>query len=278
MIRVLIIIAVVGFAVAIATLGGAAAIIGPDIAANGWDSKWAKSFAWTHDDHDGSRHRAGRQREAGPQATREMAWDGSESLDLDVAAEVIFTQAPGPGKLIITGPQAIVNDLTLSGGRLRDPAFRSGHMHDGRVLTIVMTAPKVTRFDASGANRLTIENYRQDTLDIDASGFARITARGETNVVRLDMSGAGDADLGQLKAKSAEVELSGAGKATLAPSDSLKVDISGIGQVTLLTNPATVESDISGAGRIIHAAPGATATTPAPDPGPPVEAKAKTKT
>ena len=61
---------------------------------------------------------------------------------------------------------------------------------------------------------------------------------------------AGDGDLSGLKAREAEVEISGAGKATVAPTDRARLEISGMGEIELLTRPAQLETDISGAGRI----------------------------
>lgn len=263
MIRVLIIIAVVGFFVSIVTLGGASALVGPDVMKNGWDRDWGWNLGHrtTRIDPDGDFDIEIGDSYKGPTTTREIAWDGSQTLDLDIPAEIRFTQAEGPGKLVITGPARVVERLRLDDGRLHDGYHRNG----GRLLTIVMTAPNVTRFDLSGADKLTIENFKQESLEIDASGFAQIVARGETGSVNLELSGAGEADLGGLKARDADIELSGAGKATISPTGRATIDISGVGQVTLLTEPAEVESDISGAGRIIHAAPRA-AAAPKPEP------------
>ena len=51
-------------------------------------------------------------------------------------------------------------------------------------------------------------------------------------------------DLGELKAKSAEVDIQGSGTAKLAPTDAADIDISGSGDVTLLTHPPKLESNI----------------------------------
>jgi len=63
------------------------------------------------------------------------------------------------------------------------------------------------------------------------------------------MSGASKLDAEGLQVKTAELSISGAGKAEVSASDSLKVAISGAGKVTYNGNP-TVEKHVSGAGTI----------------------------
>jgi hypothetical protein len=63
------------------------------------------------------------------------------------------------------------------------------------------------------------------------------------------MTGASKLDASGLQVETAELSISGAGKAEVAVSETLKVAISGAGKVTYTGNP-TVEKDVSGAGSI----------------------------
>jgi hypothetical protein len=265
MIRVLVMIAVAGFILSVATLSAAIAIGGPEALSHAaWT--WGANRHWTvHGGRHWDRH-DGWDSDSGPQATREMAWTGGDSLEVDVPAEVRYTQAPGPAKLTITGPKRAVEDVEIENGHVR---FDHRRHHDyGGKLVIVMTAPNITRFDMHGSSTLAIEGYRQDKLSIDLSGNADVAVSGEVDVVKLDVSGSAEADLGKLKAKGAEIDIAGSGEATIAPTEWAKVDISGSGDVTLLTNPPKLETDISGSGSIHHE-DGATASpTPAPSAAP----------
>ncbi|WP_421934015.1 GIN domain-containing protein [Phenylobacterium sp.] len=249
MIRLLVIIAVVGFLTAVVTLGGAAALGGRDIAAQGWDHWSDHDWGIGWDEH-GRRHsdwrNAHRNDPEWASATREIAWDGASALILDVPGEVTFTQgSEGPGKLTVTGPKRAIDTLALSGGRLSD-----GVNNTGERLRIVMTAPKVTRFELKGVDRLTLEGYDQDSLEISTSGMAKVTARGKTGTLKLHMTGAGEADLAGLDAESAEVDISGAAEAAIAPRASAKLDISGSGEVELKTRPLKLEKNVSGSGEV----------------------------
>ena len=258
MIRVLVIIAVAGFVVSLGSLMGAAAIAGPDaLAGKGWN--WAGGHPWRFVmDHDEGRG----DRSSGPAITRTFTWGGGDTLRVSAAAEIRYTQRAGPASLTITGPAAALDRVSIDAGEisLHGRAWRHGK------ISIALAAPEVSRFRMSGANRLTIEAYDQDSLSLDLSGASEVEATGKTREIDLEISGAGEADLGALKAREADVEISGAGKATLAPTDRARIDISGMGDVKLLTHPAQLETDISGAGRVRQADPVPTAApAPAPD-------------
>ena len=175
-----------------------------------------------------------------------MAWTGGDTLEIDVPAEVTYAQAAGPGKLTISGPQRALDNLVLEDGHLR---FTHGRYRHGN-LTIVMTAPSVSRFNLNGNGRLAIEGYKQDKLSIDVSGDTEITAKGETKGLSLSMSGSGQTDFSDLKLGDADVDIDGSGQATLAPTGAANINISGSGDVTLLTRPSKLESNVTGSGSI----------------------------
>ncbi len=270
MIRVLVSIAIAGFFVSIVTLSVAVAIGGPSVIT---DSAWGWGRGnWTDGDWGdwGSHRHHGRW--DGPQATKEVAWTGGDSLDVDIPADVTYTQAPGPGKLTITGPQEALDALEIDGGHIG-----SDHRHWRHGdLTIVMTAPAVTHFGMSGSGRLAIQGYKQDKLALDLSGSADVTANGEAKSVALSASGSSDTDLSGLKVADAVIDLTGSGEAKVAATGSVNVDISGSGDVTLLGHPSKLQSSVSGSGSIHQddASP-SPAPTPAP-PAPPAKPGKKT--
>jgi hypothetical protein len=261
MIRVLVMIAVTGFLVSVVTLSSAVAIGGPDLitdaARNGWGDRWSGNNHWGWNGGDFSEsHGPNRS----PQGTREVAWTGGDTLDIDVPATITYTQAPGPGKLIITGPQRALDNLEIEDGRI---SVRHGRRN--AELTIVMTAPAVSRFNLSGSGSLAIEGYKQDRLSIDVSGDTVVRVTGEAKGLSLSISGSGETDLSGLKLADADVDIDGSGEATLAPTGAANVNISGSGDVTLLTHPSKLESNVSGSGSI-HQKDGTAATTTPPTP------------
>lgn len=238
MIRALVIVAVAGFLMAVGCISAAVAIGGPEaIARSGW--------SWTFDDHP-RRFGVWRHEVRGPQSEREFPWSGARALRVDVPAEIEYVQAPGPAKLTIRGPAAVLDRVRVEGGRifLASPGRRWASLH------IRLSAPDVSRFELSGANQLDITGYKQDELVLSVSGQGQIEAQGETRSVRLSVSGAGDADLSDLKTQRAEVAISGAGQATVGPTEWARVDISGLGDVELVHRPKQLETNVTGAGHV----------------------------
>jgi hypothetical protein len=246
MIRVLAMIAVAGFLLSAVCLSVAVGIAGPEFISRGvwsWHGP-LNHFRWGNDGHHGF-NLGYDLSDDGPQATREIAWTG-ETLDVEMPAEVRFTQAEGPAKLIARGPKSALDHLVVEGGHLHFDRT----MNDVGDVTIELTAPKVTHFGLSGSGKLDIADYRQDTLDLRISGDAEITAKGSAKTVKLDISGSGNANLSDLAADGADVKITGSGQTRVGPKTWAKLDISGSGDVTLIGRPARVESHVSGSGSI----------------------------
>jgi hypothetical protein len=266
MIRVLVMIAVAGFLAGVVALAGAAALGGPDLASRNWE--------WFVDRHDRDDHprREWRDRdlrqerpanEAG-EITRELTWDGSTKAEFGIPASVEFTQAAGPGKVTIHGPKDVVDLVRLSNGRLSLERPPANHAR----LRVVMTAPAVTRFEVGGDDRLEIRDYKQDRLEIVASGSSDVVVSGQAREVDIELSGSGEADLTGLVNDDADVDISGSAEVTLAPKESASLEVSGSATARLLTRPKRLETDVAGAGSVIFddggkaAGAGAPAKTP----------------
>ena len=240
MIRALVIVAVGGFLMSLVCLSAAVAIGGPDAIARG-----AVGWSW----HDGARH-FGPWRHmdaaAGPETRRDFTWSGGDTLVVNAPASIDYVQADGPAKLSISGPAEELDQVTVDGGRI---TLAEGYRR-GRELHVTLSAPSVKRFELNGAGKLGITGYRQEDLSVVISGHARVSAEGEAKTVNLNLSGSGDADFGKVKAKGADIDISGAGDVTAAPTDWARVRIAGVGDVDLLTRPPRLETHIAGAGRI----------------------------
>lgn len=271
MIRVLVMIAVAGFVLAIVTIPAAFAIGGPDfIARGGW--KWAsdKHWDWNWDPDDDQHWEESWSAADSVETTRTLEWSGEDRLDIEIPADVRYVQSAGPARVTVTGPKRLVDRVAVHGDSLRyeDEARRYGRTR----LTVVMQAPSVTSFRLAGRSTLAIEGYDQGRLKLDVAGSAEVTGVGRTDLLELDVAGSGDVDLGSLKAKGANVDIAGAADAVIAPTDWAKLDISGRGDVRLLTQPPKLETDVSGAGRVrMGGAAGEEAPSAQTPPSPPAK-------
>lgn len=257
MIRTLFIIAGAALVLALASLTGAFALGGRDLAANGWE--------WKIHDSNGEtvrfeRIKGGGTEDLGPIVTRNLAWTGGTSLKIDSAMNVEYVQGAEAG-VVVTGPQGLADRVRLVDGRLtlgdgdervvfswdnNGPTARS----ERDELRIVVTAPGINAFALESSGRLKLRDYDQDTLDIDLSGSGEIEAFGRTRALELDISGSGEADLKGLTLAEADVAIAGSGEATLAPTSKADITILGSGNVDLLSRPETLNQRINGSGNI----------------------------
>jgi putative autotransporter adhesin-like protein len=180
---------------------------------------------------------------AGAAVTRELPWDGSESLSVEVPATVRFVQSGGEAKVVVTGARRSVEAFSASGGVLRD-----GRLHTGKPLEIVVYAPRITRFLLKGSDKLVVEAFDQPELRIETVGRAEVRASGKTARMTLQLQGFGWADLGALEAAEADLSLTGSRHAIVSVSERARV--TGNGSVVLVRKPKSLELDLGDSGRV----------------------------
>jgi hypothetical protein len=191
-------------------------------------------------------------RDDGPNITRDLAWSGGETLHIDnSAAHITFVQGATP-KITVTGPKRRVDKIGIDGDTLTGTDIEWGLDDDDHSdeIAITITSPNTHRFFLSGAENFTLTNFDQDSLNLNISGAAHIMGIGKAKSLEVDMSGAGRMDLAQLPVEDARLSISGAGDATLDAKQSAKVSISGAGHVRLVNKPADLQQTISGIGSI----------------------------
>jgi hypothetical protein len=243
MIRTLGIVTVSAFVLAVVCLSIAVSMAGPDLIAEGFWRPWDRhNISWSHTVTYG-----------GADTTREVAWTGGDTLVVQVPADVTFTQADGPAKLVVRGPKEALDRLKLDGSAIapKDNGDRESWSHGG--LTIELTAPKVTTFQVYDSGKLDIRNYRQDRIRIGTFGSREVTAEGSAKRLDLTINGSDSVDLSQLGTDEAAVTVDGTGEAKIAPKTWAKLEINGSGDVTLTTKPKQLHTRVTGSGHVEQA-------------------------
>ncbi|HXS05785.1 MAG TPA: DUF2807 domain-containing protein [Rhizomicrobium sp.] len=105
----------------------------------------------------------------------------------------------------------------------------------------------------NGSGDATIAPRDAGHVSIIGNGSGDVEAEGSTTDLKLDMHGSGNANLGRLAARNADVNIVGSGEADVAPADKLNVGITGSGDVRLRTEPKSIDISIRGSGEVIHA-------------------------
>jgi hypothetical protein len=102
--------------------------------------------------------------------------------------------------------------------------------------------------DSSGAGSVDM-NLTTTVLEVALSGAGKVNLAGQTQSQSIDISGAGSYSAKEFTSKDCEVSISGLGRAIVNATDTLDVNMSGLGTVEYVGKPA-VSQDISGGGSV----------------------------
>jgi len=137
-------------------------------------------------------------------------------------------------------------------------------------IRVSVTMPKLKGLNASGASRVTLDDFASDErVEIESSGASkiegdldagdtRIQASGASNIklnghgssLRADASGASHLDLADYHVEDADVRASGASSISAGPKGRLDADASGASHITYYGNPKLGRTQSSGGASI----------------------------
>ena len=103
--------------------------------------------------------------------------------------------------------------------------------------------------EGSGASKINL-NFTANKLDCDVSGASDIMLSGNVPEFYAELSGASNLNAEELKTRFCSLESSGASKARVNVSEKLSVEGSGATNVSYTGNPASIDSDMSGASKL----------------------------
>ena len=153
--------------------------------------------------------------------------------------------------VVRTGEKVIDDVHTEVRGGVLNVSYDGPGIRDGRIL-VEATAPELDAVEVIGSGDMLLDGVDLDTLDVRVTGAGDVSASGRVGRLTLDVSGAGDAELADLAAGSARVEVSGSGDADVRAARELDAEVRGAGDVLYRGDPV-VRRDVSGAGEIEHA-------------------------
>lgn len=117
-------------------------------------------------------------------------------------------------------------------------------------IKIMVTTRNLSSIDASGASSISVKNIDNSTFEVNASGAGKLKLAGQAGDLRMILSGAVNIDATRLKAEDVDVQISGASNADVYAVESLRAEISGVGNIDYYGTPKTVKRRISGLGSI----------------------------
>jgi hypothetical protein len=117
-------------------------------------------------------------------------------------------------------------------------------------IRVRVSAPTIDNLDVSGAAEVTVNNIRSEKLTVDSSGASKIYINGEATKLNLDVSGATKIDAERLTVADANIDASGASSVTVNVTGSLNGEASGASRILYTGSPTSVKKDTSGAGTV----------------------------
>lgn len=156
----------------------------------------------------------------------------------------------GPATLNITTDQNLLTyvETNVEGNKLHIHAREN--LRPTKHLQVKLSSSALTAARLTGAVRLTATKLTGKGFYLEGTGATHVIVDGAVPELIASMTGASKLEAASLQTQRTELSISGAGKAEVAVSDTLKVAISGAGKVIYTGNPKTVEKKISGAGSI----------------------------
>jgi hypothetical protein len=104
--------------------------------------------------------------------------------------------------------------------------------------------------DLSGVGTLEIGDLTASELIVHQSGAGTVVVSGQVDGQELSHSGVGSYHAADMESKTAILDISGAGSATIWVTESLDIHISGLGNVIYYGNPR-ITQDVSGLGKLV---------------------------
>lgn len=144
------------------------------------------------------------------------------------------------------------NILPLVSTEVSNNVLRIKNLRDYSVsepITLKIAVPNIDSVSASGAGTLAISGLKNEKLEIDVTGAPTIRASGETKLLDIDTSGAGNIDTHNLRAARAVVNSNGVSRVEVYVAEQLDVTIAGPSRVIYEGDPV-VKQTIHGPGSI----------------------------
>jgi putative autotransporter adhesin-like protein len=129
--------------------------------------------------------------------------------------------------------------------------IRSSKEYNSRdKLVINVSAPDLKKFVFSGAGKANLSNVKNDRVEIALTGAGSLTASGETKEADITLSGAGSVDTKNLHAVNVNVNSTGIGSVEIYVTGQLNAKTSGIGEINYYGSPKIVNRQAGGIGKI----------------------------
>ncbi len=207
----------------------------------------------------------------GPERTRTLKVSDFSKLDLGSAFRINVEQGSNY-RVTVTGKEDDLDDLDygVSRGKLHIGYKNNSWKKSRQQVQVEITMPNLDGVNLSGACNAKVKGFRNgrgmdidvsgasrvemdftaDKVFVDLSGASRLTLIGRGENLEGEMSGASSFDGRDFPVKEANIDASGASKASVVASSALQADASGASNIRYSGSVSQVRSSSSGAGSV----------------------------
>jgi hypothetical protein len=169
---------------------------------------------------------------------------GAAKLDIHIGGEQSVTLTAS--KRSLKNIQTRVEGNTL----IIEMSKRKGWFSNHVGTKIGITVPELHSLETNGAGEIDIEGLQGGELSLRLAGAYEVDAKGTLDKLRVELSGAGDADLHEVVATNASITVNGAGNVDVHVTEALQAEVNGVGAVHYSGEPQRVSSAVHGLGSI----------------------------
>lgn len=114
----------------------------------------------------------------------------------------------------------------------------------------VITVPNLDGFAIHGSGDAKIDGIRGNAFAVAINGSGGVLGRGQTESVTASISGSGDIDFSNVRARKATASIAGSGDIDVHATESLTASIQGSGDIAYRGNPKNVQKSVAGSGNV----------------------------
>lgn len=115
---------------------------------------------------------------------------------------------------------------------------------------VKISMPELVDLEVSGASEASVSDVKTESVKLDANGASKIKISGEVKNLKAKANGASVIDAENLKSENAEIETNGTSTATVALTKELNAEANGASEITYVGEPKTIKQNASGASSI----------------------------
>lgn len=119
-----------------------------------------------------------------------------------------------------------------------------------KAIRVKISAMDIRGLDISGACNAEVKNIKADRFELNVSGASDINIQGETTSLKIDSNGVSKINAEKLTARSVNVSTSGTGTTRVYATEEITADASGASSITYSGDPKVVNKKDSGASSI----------------------------